>query len=300
METTRNIEKLFSNVLMSGLRHLHLVEVQAGLTWEAMLEHRVYSCPGSLEYMFVFDATDLLLKSRATGRRIPLNVESVQVCNLTDPNFIEKVPEKFRSRLTKYKNAVQNIPGILDGHHFHRFYFLSSEPWPEWLQQLTVSASEMEWAAMLSICIEPMRFFKWPKAGTLLWPECTRGDENQRHEYPPAIATQLLRLGLQLDTRNNGPAIMSFLAAGGIRPTCGGEGWHIHHIYDGTCPVNGIPQTVPHAVHDGQLFTHSAGLVAAHPVAHHLAHQSDLLKWLLRREAFVRFGFDPMGVFVDA
>ena len=54
---------------------------------------------------------------------------------------------------------------------------------------------------------------------------------------------------------------------------------------------------VPHAVHHGKLFTHSAGLVAAHPVAHHLAHQSELLKWLLRREAFLRFGFDPMNIF---
>jgi len=297
METARKIEKLYSNVLMSGLRHLNLVEVQAGLTWDAVLEHRIYSCPGSMEYMFVFDATDLLLKNRATGFRVPLNVESVQVCNLTDPNFIETVPEKYRVRLTKYIDAVQNIPGILNGHHFHRFYFLSNEPWPEWLQELTASASETEWSAILSICIEPYRFFKWPKAGTLLWDGCTRGDESQRHEFPPEIISQFLRLGLPLDTRNNGPAIMSYQAAGGIRPTCGNEGWHIHHIYDGTSPINGIPQTVPHAVRDGKLFTHSAGLVAAHPVAHHFAHQSNLLKWLLRREAFVRFDFDPMNIF---
>jgi hypothetical protein len=70
----------------------------------------------------------------------------------------------------------------------------------------------------------------------------------------------------------------------------GNEGWHIHHVFDGT-------EGAPHAVHDGNLFTHSAGLVAAHPVAHLLAHQSALLKWLLRREAFLRFGFDPKGDF---
>jgi hypothetical protein len=100
-------------------------------------------------------------------------------------------------------------------------------------------------------------------------------------------------LRLKPDDRTNGPAINSFQAAGGERPIWGNEGWHIHHIFDGT-------EGSPHAVHDGNHFTHSAGLVAAHPVAHHLAHHSDLLKWLLWREAFLRFGFDPSGIFVDA
>ena len=96
---------------------------------------------------------------------------------------------------------------------------------------------------------------------------------------------------------------MAYLAAGGIRPVygIGGESWHIHHVYDGTIPVNGIAAAVPHAVREGKLFTHSAGLVAAHPVAHQFAHQSNLLKWILRREAFQRFDkFDPMGIFTDA
>jgi hypothetical protein len=86
---------------------------------------------------------------------------------------------------------------------------------------------------------------------------------------------------------------MAFIAAGGSRPNCGRVGWHIHHIYDGT-------DGIPHAVNDGNLFTHSAGLVASHPVAHDLAHQSRLLKGLLRREAFLRFGFDPVGAFATA
>jgi hypothetical protein len=84
---------------------------------------------------------------------------------------------------------------------------------------------------------------------------------------------------------------MAFLAAGGHRPTWGNEGWPIHHIYDGTGTVDGIPPAIPHAVCDGRYFTHSAGLVAAHPVAHHFAHESTLLKWLLRREGYLRFGF---------
>jgi hypothetical protein len=62
----------------------------------------------------------------------------------------------------------------------------------------------------------------------------------------------------------------------------------------------GIAHHVFGGADHGSLFTHSAGLVAAHPIAHHLAQQSDLLKWLLRREAFLRFGFDPERDFVQA
>lgn len=278
-----------------------VIEVKVGLTWSAAFHHRVYSCPDTPAFDFVFGATALLLKrSNDAQRCISLNVEAVQTCDLHAPNFLETVPAKFRARLSSYKNAVQNIPGILDGDCNYRFYFLSREPWPDWLQKLADSASDAEWTAILSICAKPSCFFEWSQVGMLLWPGCTRGDENQQHVYPRELADKLLRLRLSPDPRNNGPAIMAFLAAGGIRPVCGNEGWHIHHIYDGTGPLDGVPVAVPHAVRDGNLFTHSAGLVAAHPVAHHLAHQSDLLKWLLRREAFLRFGFDPMGVFLAA
>lgn len=274
-----------------------LVEVFAGVSWGAVLEHRIYSCPDTPDRDFVFGATALLLKTRVTQRRVPLLVEAVQACDLRAPNFLETVPTKFRSRLNDYIFDVQNTPGMLDGDCNYRFYFLSSEFWPDWLQQLAASAPDTEWAAIRSMCFEPSCFFEWPQVGMLLWPGCTRDDESQQHEYPAKLASQLLRLGLIPDTRNNGPAIMAFRAAGGIRPVCGDEGWHIHHIYDNTGPINGGVIPVPHAVRDGNLFTHSGGLVAAHPIAHHLAHQSDLLKWLLRREAFLRFGFDPMNVF---
>jgi hypothetical protein len=119
--------------------------------------------------------------------------------------------------------------------------------------------------------------------GALFWPECVRANIDGTYIFPTELITHLERLGLKPDTRTNGPAINSFQAAGGKRPTWGNEGWPIHHVFNG--------------VDDGNVFTHSAGLVAAHPVAHHLAHQSALLKWILQREAFLRFGFDPMGVF---
>lgn len=282
-----------SQQMKPSLKNCRLVEVQAGLTWAAALEHRVYSCPDTPTFNFVLGATVLLLKNNATGLRVPLNVEAVQMCNLRAPNFLETMPEKFRTRLCSYKNEVQNIPGILDGDCNHRFYFLNTEPWPVRMQELTASVSATEWSAILSICTDPEQFFQWPQLGALFWPGCVRTQNDGGYIFPAELITHLERLGLKPDTRTNGPAINSFLAAGGKRPIWGNEGWHIHHIFDGT-------EGSPHAVRDGNHFTHSAGLVAAHPVAHHLAHQSDLLKWLLWREAFLRFGFDPSGNFVDA
>ena len=44
----------------------------------------------------------------------------------------------------------------------------------------------------------------------------------------------------------------------------------MHHIYDGKFPAPGHRKTA-HAVKDQHLFTHSAGLVAVHPLADALA-----------------------------
>jgi hypothetical protein len=276
-----------------------VVEVSAGISWPATLLHRVYSCPDTPTHNFVFGATFLLLKNGQTGPRVFLNVKTVETCDPHAPDFPDTVPAKFRARLNSYKDAVQNIPGILNNGGDYRFYFLSEEPWPDRLQALTTpeQCPDMEWIAILSVCAEPSRFFEWPQVGTLLWPGCVRAAEDHQYAYPAELTNRLARLGLRPDPRNNGPAILAFLAAGGNRPTWESEGWPIHHIYDGTGAMDDVPQNVLRAVRHGQHFTHSAGLVAAHPVAHHLAHQSDLLKWLLRREAFLRFGYDPMGVF---
>jgi hypothetical protein len=267
------------------LKNCRLVEVQTRLTWPAALEHRIYSCPDTPNFNFVLGATALLLNSKSTGRRVPLNVEAVQLCDLRASSFLETVPETFRARLSSYKNEVQTIPGMLDGNCKHRFYFLNAEPWPEGMQIQTTHAmtSPTEWTSILSILTEPERFFQWPQLSKLFWPGLVRAKSDGEYIFPTALITHLKQLGLEPDTRTNGPAINSFQAAGGERPTWGNEGWPIHHVFNGA--------------NDGDLFTHSAGLVAAHPVAHHLAHQSGLLKWILWREAFLRFGFDPMEAF---
>ena len=225
-----------------------------------------------------------------------LNVEAVEACDPRAPDFLDTVPAKFRARLSDYISAVHDMPLILEGHGGYRFYFLSTEPWPRWLQALTTpeQCPDMEWAAVRSVWIDPEQFFEWPQVSAQLSTEFTRTDDG--YDYSDELLARLALLGLSPGQRSNDPAIAAFLAAGGRRPKCGHEGWPVHHIYDGLAQF--VPNTATaHAVKDGRYFTHSAGLVAAHPVAHHLAHQSPLLKWLLRREAYIRFGFDPDGAF---
>lgn len=284
------------------LENRRVAKVNANLSWDFALRHRVYSCPDTAGYGDELGATALILTNGA-GRRVPLAVSAVVRLAPDDPASLDALDQALRTRLHDYQEAAAVIPGIMRQGVTHRFYFLDDEPWPDWLQALTTPnrCPDSEWAAILSICTEPDRFFEWPQVGELLWPGCTRGDANQVHHYPVQVADRLLKAGIhQPDRRNNGPAIMALLAAGGRRPIWGSEGWPIHHIYDGTAPIIGDPPVVRpkargglHAVNDDHYFTHSGGLVAAHPVAHHLAHQSTLLKWLLRREAFLRFGFDP-------
>ena len=278
------------------LHNRRVVEVPATRSWESTLSHRVYSCPDTYDH--VLGATGLILQNNESGARVPLEVTSVVRLAPDHHAQVDALFGPFRRRAENYLAEARNVPGIIEPGRVHRLYFLGCEPWPAWLQRLTATASHTEWAAILSIFREPDNFFEWPQIGELLWPGSTRGTADQVHHYPVHVADRLLKAGIhQPDRRNNGPAIMAFRAAGGRRPTWGSEGWPIHHIYDGTAPVPEHPVAVPHAVREGAYFTHSAGLVAAHPVAHHLAHHSALLKWLLRREAFLRFGFDPMAVF---
>jgi hypothetical protein len=103
---------------------------------------------------------------------------------------------------------------------------------------------------------------------------------------------------IKADARSNGPAIMDFLLSGGKRPLrrSPGRQWSVHHIYDGKFPAPGRLITA-HAVKDKRLFTHSAGLVAVHPLADALADEVPYFAWLLRLEAYKRFRFDPDRVF---
>jgi len=139
-------------------------------------------------------------------------------------------------------------------------------------------------------------YIKWPAKPRLLWPGCVR---IKYHGIPDRIKEEARSKGVQVDSRSNGPAIMSILLAGGERPTrSNGQGWHIDHIYDGKFPW-ATKMVSLHAVKDGKHFTQTAGLVAIHPIAEALKDEYFYVAWMLRHEAFLRFGYDPDRVFCD-
>lgn len=141
-----------------------------------------------------------------------------------------------------------------------------------------------------------LEFVKWPNKAILLWDGCVR---IRYHKYPDEIKRKLKSKGIRIDSRSNGPAIMSFLFAGGRRPKRASNArqeWHIHHIYDGKFPWENERETL-HAVQNSRHFTQSAGLVAIHPIAEALADEYFYFAWLLRYESYLRFSYDPNGVF---
>lgn len=139
-------------------------------------------------------------------------------------------------------------------------------------------------------------FVKWPDQAELLWAGCDRG--SKYHVYPAALKALFRERGLTADGRSNGPAVMAYLVAGGVRPRrSGANDWNVHHLYDGKFPYNREVAGTLHAVKRPMHFTQSAGLVAIHPIADALAHECRAFAWRLRAESFHRFGYDPDGVF---
>jgi hypothetical protein len=137
-------------------------------------------------------------------------------------------------------------------------------------------------------------YIKWPIKAMLLWPGCVR---IKYHRIPDRIKEEARSRGVQVDSRSNGPAIMSFLLAGGKRPRRSNrQGWHIDHIYDGKFPWATRSRSL-HAVKNGKHFTQAAGLVAIHPIAEALKDEYPHFAWLLRHEAYLRFSYDPDAVF---
>jgi len=139
-------------------------------------------------------------------------------------------------------------------------------------------------------------YVKWPIEARLLWPGCVR---TKYHRIPDRIKEEARSREVQVDSRSNGPAVMSFLLAGGKRPKRSNrQGWHIDHIYDTKFPWPTKGRSL-HAVKNGKHFTQAAGLVAVHPIAESLKDEYFHFAWLLRREAFLRFGYDPDAVFSE-
>lgn len=141
------------------------------------------------------------------------------------------------------------------------------------------------------------RFIRWPeKNAPPFMPGVIR--DKKYHKCSQEQKQRLRKANIKADGRSNGPAVVAFLLAGGERPKReqSNKRWSVHHIYDGKFPAPGRSKTT-WAVRDGDYFTKAAGLVAIHPIADGLADEVSLFAWLLRREAFERFEFDPDGVF---
>jgi hypothetical protein len=255
--------------------------------------HHIYSCPDTPAYKYISGADLLLLHANYPSRTARRIVEAEIVLNTDNPD-LKIVPIAYRTNLKAYIVEAATIPNIL-GAVRHKFYFLR----PDWIQN-HASEESLATVAALALWKEKTFWFRWPKQAMLLQPGWIRdsdGSKTDCYPYDAELKHRLKQKKLKPDGRNNGPAILSFLMAGGKRPVCGDEGWPIHHIYDGRALVPDAQRKILHAVKSGEHFTHSGGLVALHPAAHLAVHQSEFLAWLLRREAYIRFGYDPDGIF---
>jgi len=176
---------------------------------------------------------------------------------------------------------------------------------PEFIRRIGDECDPVLARATTLVWANRNRFVHWPKVNELMWKGCRRKNEHSNprcYTYPPDLVARLRERGIDKpDCRSNGPAIMAFLCAGGSRPQRRdlNWGWTIHHIYDGRFPAPRCGSSL-HATRKGDHFTNSAGLVAVHPIADGLAGECAYFAWLLRFESFLRFGYDPDGVFSGA
>jgi hypothetical protein len=147
-------------------------------------------------------------------------------------------------------------------------------------------------------------FVQFPARAILLWHGCdrvaTKGERQKIHKYPARIQQLAKENGISLDRRPNGPAIASYILAGGNRPnrTGSANAWSTHHLYSGKFPYVGKNETT-HAARDPNHFTQSAGLIAVHPIADAICDEFPCFAWLLRAEVFRRFRYDPDHVFAS-
>lgn len=169
---------------------------------------------------------------------------------------------------------------------------------PGWIADLRSSATEAYLRIADDVWADRQLFIRWPQRSLLFIPGLVR-PASGFHTYSSEHRELFKAAKLRADTKTNGPAVMAYLLADGERPTRASDakGWSVHHIYDGQFPAPGRTASTWARNHP-DYFTQAAGLVAVHPIADALAAELDYFAWLLRYEAFVRFGFDPDGVFL--
>jgi len=173
----------------------------------------------------------------------------------------------------------------------------------DWLEhEIEIGLPEAEREVLGSLVPQLLAMVRFAERQYLLWPGCNRvpepGARQRIHRYEDPLKSELKAKGIAMDTRSNGPAIASFLYAGGERPERVGSRnrWSIHHLYSGKFPYVGRTETL-HAVKHGDHFTNSAGLIAVHPILDAMCDEYPCIAWYLRARAFERFGYDPDHVF---
>lgn len=188
----------------------------------------------------------------------------------------------------------------------HRDYIQAPcqlEDLPGWFSQECKAESNKSARGILQeVAGQLAEYVRWPQRAELLWNGCDRtrdsAQKQRYHTFPQELKSLAKTTGVTLDGRSNGPAIAAYLIAGGGRPNrfSGNNKWSIHHIYNKKFPYPGRKNTL-HAVKESKHFTQSAGLVAIHPIADQMCDEYPFFSWLLRAEAYLRFGYDPDGVF---
>lgn len=151
---------------------------------------------------------------------------------------------------------------------------------------------------VLGIFLNSESLCNFPKKSFLLWNGCDR--KRRYHAFPNSIKKQARQKRISLNNLSNGPALVAFELAGGIRPARYGSNnkWSVHHLYSGKFPYLGKDDTL-HAAQDGRHFTQAAGLVALHPLADALADENPAFTWFLRYNAYKKFRYDPDHVFAE-
>lgn len=154
-------------------------------------------------------------------------------------------------------------------------------------------------ANILNIIINNLAdFVVFPREGRLFFLGLVRqAPRSGLISYPPGTIFSKLNPKGKMEIMTNGPAVVAFENAGGSIPLKGnGNSWSIHHLYAKDFPYIGTTRTL-HAIKDGAHFTHTAGMVAVHPLADAAAHEYACFSWFLRAKAFLLFGYNPDNVF---
>lgn len=174
---------------------------------------------------------------------------------------------------------------------------------PGWFESELRALKEPAGRQILRILSRHLQdFVAYPERPLLLWRGCARtrpkGEIGKTFVYPAELKQLAKTLKSRLDTRKNGPAVLAFHVGAGVRPPRSGSknAWSIHHLYSRKFPYCGKTETL-HAVSNALHFTQSAGLVAIHPLADAASDEYPSFAWLLRAQAFLRFGYDPDAVF---